>query len=406
MSAKVLRRITSTLIAFSALCAVLAPSAMADEYYDRGVVLFKKGQYGEARRYFDKACENAPWDSNAFYYQALTAQYQKDWKNCKEMWGKIIDRFPGTPAAANATAVMKTLDPGYFKRAKGPAVDLGPVGGAIPAVGGGAASGGDSNAEALIAKAVFTSPAQVRVPVTRVENRVFMDAQINNRSLKIEFDGSTTAVNPKDAAALGITNPDRTPVKKGSRIPVSVRLGDVAARNFPILIEDTERSHIGDDFFRTFSYQLDPTVLVLTKKAGSTASRSSYDVPFRKQGADMVVEVTMNGRRCNMVFDQAGGEAVVPRKRAREFGLDIEESSSMDMFDVNKQSGPLRGEAGFGEVKVKSVAEAKISIGPVANQVMQVKVDDNVKEPKLGGSALSGWKFSVDPAANLIRFSR
>lgn len=409
MSSKSLKRITSTCLGLLALSAVIAPAAFADEYYEKGLQLFQKKQYAASRPYFDKAAENAPWDSNAYYYQALTAQYCRDWKAAKTLWGRVIERFPGTAAAANATAVMKTLDPSYFRQKRTGSAsqkfgDLGTPDAAPQAAS--ASAAGDSGANALLAAVQFTAPSQVRVPITRVDNRVMLDAQINNRSLKVEFNSSSSLITPKDAAGLGITNPDRTAVKAGTRVNVPMRVGDIATRSFPLLVDDAERSRIGDDFFRQFSYSLEPSVLVVTKKTGSSSARSNYDVPFRKQGDNMLVEVTVNGRRCTMVFEKDGSEFVVPKKRAREFGLAAEETSSMDMFDVSKQSGPLRGEAGFGEVKTKSVAEAKVSIGPVANQPMQINVDDNAKDAKIGGSVFSGWKFSVDPGANLIRFNK
>ncbi len=404
MSLNVTRKITSSLIALIVMSIVVAPEANADGYYDKGTQLFAKRQYAAARPYFDKAAENAPWDSNAFYYQALTAQYLKDWKSAKVLWAGIIDRFPGTPAAINATVAMKALDPGFFRRPRAGAGATASAGTSSASTTTAAAQ--PDNADAALANVQFTSPAQARIPITRTNDRVIVDAQVNNRALKIEFNGAQTALNLKDAAAMGIVNADRTPLKAGTRKPVPMRIGDIATASFPIAIEDIERSRIGDDFFRKFSYSLEPSVLVVTKKASSGGGRTSYDVPFRKQGTDMLVEVTMNGRRCNMIFDQEGGECIVPRKRTKEFGLDVQESSAYDIYDAEKQSGPLRGETGFGEVKTKQLAEAKMSLGPVANQVIQVRVDDTAKEAKIGGGALGGWKFSIDPGASLIRFSR
>lgn len=405
MTINIRQRIKSTLLGVIALSTLASPAVFADEYYDAGLKFFKQKDYARAKQYFDKAAENAPWDSNAFYYGALSAQYQRDFKTAKELWGKIIDRFPGTPACVNATAVMKQLDPGYFTRARltpKPQTPSSPVGTPSPV----SAGAGDPNGvEALLAKVQYTSPPQARIPISRVDNRVVLDAQINNRSIKIEFNGSSTSVTPKEAAALGLTNPDRTPLKVGQRAVVPVRLGDISTQNFPVVVEDGDRGRLGDDFFRQFSYTVEPSQLVVTKKSGSTA-RGQYDVPFKKQGQDMIVDVTINGRRVSMVFDKDGGECIVPKKRAREFGLQVEESESMSMFDPEKQSGPLRGEPGFGEVKVKKTAEAKISLGPVNNVTTTVKVDDTAKDAKLGASVLSGWKFTVDPTAGLIRFSR
>lgn len=418
MSSKLFHRITSTILALTALNVAVAPAAFAEEYFDAGVKLFNKKQFNQARPYFDKAVENAPWDSNAFYYQALTAQYCKDWKAAKDMWAKIIERFPGTPAATNATAVMKSLDPGYFKRAKAqdngfnsPNASTSTSTGATASAGASAKAGSkEDEAEAAINAVEFNAPAQARVPITRSDNHVLVDVSVNNRTVKMDFNGSTTCLTPKDATTLGVTNPDRTPVKVGKRAPVSMRLGDISTRNFPILVEDGERSRLGDDFFRKFTYQLDPTVLVVTKKlgGGGGGGRTAYDVPFKRQGKDMVIDVTVNGRRVSMIFDQEGGQCIVPRKRAREFGLDVQEQSEMVGYGVgtDREKGPMRGEAGFGEVKTNTVAEAKVNVGPVSGQVVTFTVDENAKDAKIGSSAFGSWKYSVDQGAGLIRFNR
>jgi hypothetical protein len=408
MSSKFVHRITSTVLSLLAVAAVLPQGAYAEEYLNQGIKLFSKKQYAQSRPYFDKAAENAPWDSNAFYYQALSAQYCRDWAGAKKLWAKVIEKFPGTPAATNATAAMKALDPGYFTRRPESTASAGATAG-----GGGAttptasSSSDDDNADALIAAVQYQSPAQARIPVTHQDTHAMVDAQFNNRGLKVEFNGSTSALSLKDAKQLQITNADRSPLKAGKRVSIPIRVGDVSAKSFPIMVEDGDKSHIGDDFFRQFSYTLEPSFLVVNKKQSSGGTgKTAYDVPFKKSGSDMFVDLTINGRHVSMKFDPKGGETVIPAKRAKEFGLNVEESSKMDMFDVATQTGPIRGEAGFGEVKTKATAEAKVNIGPVSGQVVTVRVDEKATDAKIGTDAFGGWKFSVDPGANLIRFSR
>jgi hypothetical protein len=400
MSSKIVHRITSTLLTLLAVGAVLPQWAFGEEYLNEGIKLFNKKQYNQSRPYFDKAAENAPWDSNAFYYQALSAQYCRDWPAAKKLWAKVIEKFPGTPACSNATAAMRSLDPSYFNRKPESTTTAGAT---APTAS--ASASDDDNADALIAAVQYQAPAQARIPVTRQELKVLVDAQFNNRGLKCEFNGSTSALSLKDAKTLQITNPDRSPPKAGKRISIPIRVGDIAAKSFPIMVEDSDHSHLGDDFFRQFSYTLEPSFLIVNKKQGGSG-KTAYDVPFRKAGSDMIVELTVNGRRVSMMFDPKGGETVVPAKRAREFGLNVEESSNMEGFDRTTQTGPLRGEAGFGDIKTKATAEAKVNIGPVTGQVVSIHVDEKAKDAKIGTDAFGGWKFSVDPGASMIRFSR
>jgi hypothetical protein len=408
MSRRNVHRITSALLSILALSAGLPFAADAEEYLNQGIKLFNQKQYNASRPYFDKAAENAPWDSNAFYYQALAAQYCRDFGSAKKLWAKIIEKFPGTPAAANATQAMRALDPAYFTRPK--AGESGGSSATASTSSGGSKSGassggGDDDIETKLAAVQYQAPAQSRIPLTRAEGRPVIAGSVNGRSVSFEFSGGTTSLSAKDARNSQITKPDRTPVKAGERVAVNVKIGDITASSFPILVDDSDKSKLGDDFFRKFTYQLDPQMLIVAKKESSGGGKTAYDVPFRRSGKDMMVDLTINGRRVSMIFDPSS-ETVVPSKRVREFGLDVQTNTEMAMYDREKGTGPMRGEAGFGEEKVKSTAEAKVCIGPVQNQLVTVHVDEKVQQPKIGTDALGGWKYTVDQGASLIRFSR
>lgn len=408
MSRKYVHRITSVVLSIIALGAGLPLTADAEEYLNQGIKLFNQKQYTASRPYFDKAAENAPWDSNAFYYQALAAQYCRDFNGAKKLWAKIIEKFPGTPAATNATQAMRSLDPAYFTRSKA-AESTGTSTAASPKAAGGGPSGastGDDDIETKLAAVQYQAPAQARIPVTRSDGRAVISGSVNGRSVSFDFSGSVTSLALKDARTAQITKADRTPVKAGERVAVTVRIGDINATAFPIMVDDSDKSKLGDDFFRKFTYQLDPAMLVVTKKLSGSGGKTAYDVPFRKSGSDMMVDLTINGRRVTMLFDPAGGETVVPSKRAKEFGLDVETNTEIAKYDRETQSGPQRGEAGWGEEKVKSTAEAKVCIGPVTNQVVTVKVDEKARQAKIGTDAFGGWKYTVDQGASMIRFSR
>lgn len=410
MSRKIVNRITSALLSILALSVSLPLVADAEEYLNQGIKLFSQKKYSESRPYFDKAAENAPWDSNAFYYQALAAQYCRDFVASKRLWAKIIEKFPGTPAATNATQAMRALDPAYFTRAKasgGASAAISSAGGATS----GSSSGGsspDDEIETKLAAVQYQAPSQARIPVSRAEGRAVVAGSVNGRSISFDFSGSTTSLALKDARNAQITKPDRTPIKAGERVAVNVRIGDINAASFPIMVDDSDKSKLGDDFFRKFTYQLDPSMLIVTKKSGGGGSgKTAYDVPFRKSGKDLLVDLTINGRRVSMLFDpQGGGETVVPSKRVREFGLDVETNTETAKYDAEKGTGPQRGEAGWGEEKVKSTAEAKVCIGPVQNQIVTVRVDEKAQQAKIGSDAFGGWKYTVDQSASLIRFSR
>lgn len=208
-------------------------------------------------------------------------------------------------------------------------------------------------------------------------------------------------MSPKDAAALGIKG-----ATIGAKVLTTVKVGEISERNYPVTIDNVEKPRLGDDFLKQFTFTLDNNIMNVVKKAGG-AARAGWDVPFRRQGKDMLVEAMVNGRRVSMIFDQGGGECVVPKNRVREFGLEANETSQLNMFNPNSNpTGAVRGEAGFGETKTQVTAEGKVQIGPVITPGVRFKVDDTAKDAKLSSSAFGEWKYDVDLTANLLRFHR
>lgn len=382
----------SAIAAFGLL--IMVPHAcFADQYYDEGVKRYTKKDFKGALQYFDKAVEIAPWDANAMYYQALTLQYLKNWKAATEVYRKLADRFPTTQAGSNAVAVLRRIDPGYFKKSNESA-----------ALGGNASTGASSPSESSAPKGPpveVTAPNQCRIPITKTADANFLDGTINGRSTKFEFSGPETTISPKDAAALGIKG-----AAMGAKVLVTVKVGEISERNYQITIDNVEKPRLGDDFLKQFTFTLDNNVMNVVKKAGG-AARAGWDVPFRRQGKEMLVEAMVNGRRVSMVFDQSGGECVVPKNRLREYGMEANESSQVNMFNpTTNPTGAVRGEAGFGESKTQVTAEGKVQIGPVISPGVHFKVDDTAKDGKLSSSAFGEWKYDVDLAANLLRFHK
>jgi hypothetical protein len=378
------------------LAAVMLPTAaLADGYFDKGKELFEKKKYREALPYLHQAVVNAPWDSTAAYYEALDYQYLKDWKSSCKAYEASLEHFPGTQAYNNAITALKTLDPNYLRNhPQNPIPETGAA--SSTATSTPASQGGGNDVAAMLQKVVVSSANEVKIPANRMTDKTWVDGAINGKNFKFDFGSDETTISPKDAEAL------KLPAKSG-RVLVSIKVGGISETNFPLLIGETDKPKLGKDFFHQFTYSLEPSQIVATRKPRSGVA-SSWDVPFRKSGKDMMVDIQCNGRRCSVVFDPEGSECVVPARRAREFGLEVNETSTLNRYDPETNpNGPQRGEAGFGEVKTATVADAKILLGPASSEV-RVKVDESAKEAKFNNSILGGWKIKVDPAANMLRF--
>lgn len=384
-----MKRLGKTLPLVAVLAAISVQAVSADSYFDNGRSFFDKRQWAKALPYFHKAAEDSPWDSTAAYYEALCYHQLRDWGNAKKAYKGIVEHFPGSPAYSNAIAALKVLDPSFVNQHNNgtPAATL-------------QSTSNDSGADAaaLMAKVVVTAPGgETQIPVQRVTNKTWVDGSVNGRSFKFDFGGENTTISPKDAKAMGMA------VSSGKAIG-TVKVGQISESNFPVSVEETASPKLGNDFFNQFSYTLNPSSISATKKAGG-ASGSSWDVPFSKSGKDMMINVLCNGRRVSVVFDPDGGENVVPKNRAREFGLEVNEGSTLNRYDADTNpNGPLRGQPGWGEMKDVTAADGKVVVGPCSSQV-HFKIDDKATSARVTPSVFGGWRYQVDPAAQKLHFT-
>jgi hypothetical protein len=374
----------------SAALFVNAYAALADAYFDEGKRLYEKKEYAKAVNYFHKSAQDQPWDSSAAYYEALSYHMIRDYKHAKEAYANVVEHFAGSAAYVNASQALKQLDPDYFNRVKSAATAAGQ---AAPAAAG-AASAEDL---ALLEKVQVAAPNEAKIPVDRRADKNWVDGSVNGRAFKFDFSGDTTMISQKDAAKMSL------PVRNG-RAMVTVAVGQISEYNFPLKVADTDRPRLGTDFFHKLSYRLGPTDIVVVK-----AGAGAYNLAFVKGEKDMHVNLTINGRRVNVVFDPNGGENVCPRNRARELGLDVEDKQEVNMVSAQNPDGAVRGMPGFGEVKQISSAAAKINaVGPVGtgDGVANFKIDDKITEVKVSASAFPGWDYDIDDASKMIHFRR
>lgn len=379
---------------------ICAPLVLADTYFDQGRLLFDKRQFAKALPYFHKAAEDSPWDSSAAYYEALCFHQIRDWNHAKAAYKGIVEHFPGSPAYGNAIGALKVLDPAFVQAMQAKVNGTGAASVSSGSGSPGSAGGGSNDLAAMMARVIVQAPNECKIPVQKVTDKTWVDGSVNGRSFKFDFGGGdATTISTKDAKSLNLG-------ASSGRVPVTIKVGQITLSNFPINVEDTNVPKLGTDFFAKFAYTQDPSNITATKKqGGSQSSASSWDVPFRKKGKDMLIEVQVNGRRVSVVLDQDAGENIIPRNRAREFGLEVNEGTTLNRYDADTNpTGPLRGQAGWGEEKNVTAADAKVVVGPCTSQV-RFKIDDKATDAKVGSSIFGGWKLQVDPSANKIHFN-
>ena len=388
----VVRKIVPVALLLSAMTVQIA---CADTYFDHGRMLFDKRQYNQALPYFHKAAEDSPWDSTSAYYEALCYHQMRDWAHAKACYKGIVEHFPGSPAYSNAMSALRQLDPVYVRQVE--------QGTPAPTASASSSAGTDSSADtnALLAKVVVTAPSsEQRIPVVRQTSKCWLDVSIGGQTMKMDFnEGSSTTISPKDAKRMNLN------VANGKAL-TTVKVGQISESGFPVTVEETSEPKLGGDFFNQFSYRLEPSALIASKKASGSSGDSSWDLPFTRKGNDMVVSFRCNGRQVRAILDTEGGECIVPRSRAKEFGLDVSDSQVMQGYygPGTDPNGPLRGQPGFGEIKQLSTAEGKVIIGP-SNTSVRFKIDDKAPEARITPSVFGSYKYHVDRQANKLTFT-
>jgi clan AA aspartic protease (TIGR02281 family) len=379
------------------------PTAMADPYFDQGYKLYSQKKYHAAAPYFEQSVNNSPWDSTSLYYAALTYHQLRNLTKAKALYINLLDRFPDTPAALNATAALSVLDPNYIrKRSFAPA--------------GKSSSGLNStsgiNSIAAPRHGQDNLPQQSRVYFTSKGQSFLIDAQINNRNIKMIFDtgASTTLLGKNHLQQLGISPPSGNPNGQGagvgsaSSLPiwnmnVDIKVGDILRRGYPIVVQENLPTDplLGQTFFNDFTYTIDNgahNILFQKKESGYRAS-TAYQVPFKKEGTHLIVSVEINGKPCEMIFDTGADRCSFTKQQAKAIGIAIPEDA---------EEGTSTGISGTTKTSVFQVKRMKL--GPIDKSNVSIGVVDEsaMRHPLLGQNFFNDFQYTIDNASSVINF--
>ena len=389
------------------LLSLCVQGARADAYYDQGVRLFNQRNYKAAAPYFETALQNSPWDSNAYYYAALTYHYLGDWRRAKEAYRQVLGRFPGSEAATLAAAALKRIDPN-FRPAAGQATSS--------SAGGSAGSQGERVSSSPNSSADYDSlPNEAKIYFTRERDSLMVDTEVNNRSMKMVFDtGASSCVLGKNhLQQLNITPPSGGPtgavVGVGSsgvvptwNLPVRLKVGNIVRDNFQVTVQDYLPTDplLGQTFFRDFEYTIDNganSISFRKKGQAGSSTRDNYTIPFTKEGNEIVVNVEVNGRPCPMYFDTGAEKISFGKEQLQRLGLSIPEDA---------REGTSTGIGG--STKSYSFAIQRMRLGPIDKSDVEVSVTEaaNIGKPLLGQNFYKDWQYTIDNDHHLIKFVR
>jgi hypothetical protein len=390
-------------VCLSVLLSLSCGAAFAEKYYDAGLKFFKDKKYSEATRYFEQSIKEAPWDSNAFYYSALSYHYMGDFKKAAERYGDCIERFPGTPACSQATAALKAVDPQFFQRKK--TTQEKTTTGSSPKT----TSSEDANPAD---KGTIEGQDQTRLFFRMSDKDKVVDVRVNGRTTRAIFDpaGEGTSFSRDQLNAIGVRLDKNATEFKGE-----IALGGIVRKNFPIVVEDTGLpARIGSSFLDAFSVDVNEAGKTIDLKRRSakttTTTAAAAGVGFTREGKSLVVGAEINGHGTQMIFDPDGSGITLTTQQAKSVGIRFEDA---EVEHKNPAELPQRGEAGFVSPEERGPAAKLVSFrmkfGPIERLEVSGKVaEQGPKKPTFGPDFISGagYKFDIDYKANRIYLTR
>lgn len=397
---KLLLTMTLTFMSGAFLC-----SALAGEDFKQGVKLVNERHFDEATKALKKAVLAEPKNSNALYYLALSQHYQGKTAEAISSYEAILQKFPGTEAASRAMqAVAAMHNPAAYQR---PATSS--ANGLVKTY-----SGSSKNSSGY---GGVNLPEQATIFFEKGDEKLKVDASINNRPIKMVFDTGATGVvvGKNQLEEMGIKPPDgeasgqsggssNTSVQSYWTMNADVKVGTILRSNFPVKVisYNSETPLLGQSFIQDFEYSIDKNAGAIRLKrkgrgGGSSSQHNGYSVPFSWEGPKMVVNVEVNGRPYPMYFDTGNSASAVI------FGM-----NDLKVLNISANEGEAvstGGVTGSGhglKFKVK-----RLKLGPI--EKFDIAVIANYQSdgrPLVGQQLYEGFEYTVDNDARVIRFIR
>ena len=391
------RLLTSCLVALVCLvflyCTENATLALEEsDFYTQGTALFKKQEYLQAFDSFAKAVQTQPDNAEAAYYLAVTLHHLGHLDKAKEQYKIVVDGYPGTAAAHQASTILRQLSAAKQAESAG-------------------------------------LPKETWVKYERRGNSIEVDALVNGHPLKFDFDtgAERCLLTPVQLKQLGLPMPTGSPSGYGAgigqtkpipvwHINVDLKVGHIERRNFPVLVScvPMEVPLLGQDFYRDFEYSIDTasktisfrqhcldSAAVVKKVAPAltvdSAGHYVFSVPFVKEGNSLIVSVLINGKSVPMVFDTGAVFCLFSKSEASHAGISI---------DTRRPAFPISGLSGQTMAQVGIIGGIKL--GPIERHNFAIGISDqaNTAKPLLGQDFVGDWNYTIDNQQQVIRFTK
>lgn len=164
---------------------------------------------------------------------------------------------------------------------------------------------------------------------------------------------------------------------------------------------------LGQEFYKDYEYTIDYDsgdkergTICFVKKGSRMASgggNGNYSVPFKRHGNNLVVNVEVNGKNCEMFFDTGASGIAFTEDQLKAINVPIPEDAVPEMH------------GGIGGTTIaKGFHIARMRLGPIEKTDVPVSALQaaNMRYPLLGQTFYGDWQYTIDTASNTIKFVR
>lgn len=385
-------------------CLWFVPLSVRAQGFTEGVKLFNARDYEGAVKKFSSLVKTQPNSADAYYYLGASCHRSGRTADALLYYDYIMVRFPGSKAAEYAKTAAASLPPIGGPARKGEQ---------IQAAGGSVQAGKKDKANEIGA---LQGPDEDRVPLTKGHGgHMFVPVVVNGSRLEMIYDtgaeltcisldawkrlGNKAPARPPDGMVMGTGGPDGSWIE-----PVTFGMGKFSRSMNITIIKSLPTGMdglVGQNFFKDLQYNLagSANYIHLLRKNSRTASTSvpfnTIDVPFTREGNNMIVVANVNGNPIEMTFDTGCSTTSISAIQAGALGL---RSADGDYY-----RGSASGVGGSRSVIAFRVESISLQ-GIEKRNFMITTSASNFN--LLGMDFLGDRRFVIDNEKSLIRFFR
>lgn len=375
-------------LTLSLLCLGQCPPTWAANAFAEGVQAYGQRNYNLALTKLSDYLRTSPGHADANYYLAATYAALKRQPEAKRQYAYVLKAFPGTKAAKYSLQAMARMNDNQYMTTVVQQV-------------------------ATEAKTKAANVQEERIPLRRSNGgHLMVRVRVNGKPCEFAFDtgASGTCITQEAWQRLGNELPREAPTGKASGVggevgtwcrEAEIEMGRIK-RKLPLIIVPNMPFDgvVGQTFFQDMQYNLSGSsdYIHIFSGASTAASRSvpmnTVDIPFTRVGNNLQVDVRINGRPIQMLFDTGATNTVVTATMAKQ--MDLKPTGD---FTV----GQMTGVGAASQILVYNVDS--IALGPVVKRNISIWVGGDGFN-LLGQNFFGDQRYVIDNDKNVIHFLR